>query len=221
MIVVVGTSGWRASEPSAPAGRACGIALSAARAGARVQLVGRIGDDANGDALLIALARDGVGHAAMLRDPARATPIMEPAPSEDEPVPDAPGPAAREPVMAPGAAPAPAPRLEPEDVSLGLRYLAGFDVVVATDDVPPEVLPVIVEAATYGGAHLVMLTAPDSEAPAATPDGSTVLAVPAEADDGAFAALVGTYAAAIDAGVAPAVAFAGAAAGVGWEATQP
>ena len=70
MIVVVGTPAWRPTEPAAPAGLACGIALAAAAHGAAVELVGRTGDDPAGDALLIALAHAGVGHVARLRDPA-------------------------------------------------------------------------------------------------------------------------------------------------------
>jgi hypothetical protein len=42
-----------------------------------VELIAKLGDDAAGDELLFALTRAGVGHAAMLRDPARATPVVQ------------------------------------------------------------------------------------------------------------------------------------------------
>src|SRR3954447_20614853 len=49
------------------------VALAAARTGAAVQVVGRTGDDPTADAVVLDLARGGVGHVALLRDPARAT----------------------------------------------------------------------------------------------------------------------------------------------------
>ncbi len=82
MIVIVGNPAWRAADPAVPAGRACEVAVAAAARGRRVELLGRAGDDAAGDALLLALAQAGVGHVAVLRDPARPTPIVEPAPEE-------------------------------------------------------------------------------------------------------------------------------------------
>jgi ribokinase len=209
MIVVVGNPAWHAAEPAAPAGRTCGIALAAARAGARVELVGRVGDDAAGDALLIALARAGVGHVAMLRDPARATPIVEPAAPEEE---------------APSADPAPAgtaidpdtaPRLEAADVALALGYLPAIDVLVVSDDVPPDVLPACLEGARFAGARPVLALRPGEDAPVDLPPDAIVLIAPEE-DGDAFAALLGRFAAALDAGGEPEAAFRAATAD-GWE----
>ena len=76
MIVVVGGLGWRQGDPAGPAGRACEVALAAAAAGARVEIVARAGDDATGDALMLALSRAGIGHVAVLRDPSHPTPIL-------------------------------------------------------------------------------------------------------------------------------------------------
>ena len=73
MIVVVGVPAWDGSMKGGAAGRACEIALAAAAAGSGVELVGRTGDDDAGDALVLALAAGGVGHVALLRDPARPT----------------------------------------------------------------------------------------------------------------------------------------------------
>ena len=83
VIVVVGTPAWRAAEPAGPDGRACRVALAAAERGAAVELIGRAGDDPAGDAMLLALARAHVGHVALLRDPARPTPILAAA-TDDE-----------------------------------------------------------------------------------------------------------------------------------------
>jgi len=222
VIVVIGNPAWRAVEPAAPGGRACEIAMSAARRGARVELVGRTGDDAAGDALLLALSRAGVGHVAMLRDPARSTPLVEPV-AEDGGRDDAGIESGVDPVLAarpvtPAAATA--PRLESADVSLGLRYLAAFEVLVVVDDVPEDAVPVAVEAAGYADAHLVVLVGAAGPTPALLPASATVLAAP-EADDGAFAELVGAYAAALDRGTAPEAAFAAATGDGGWEPLEP
>ena len=63
-------------------------------------------------------------------------------------------------------------------------------------------VPVAVEAAGFAGAHLVLLVSGDPSSGAAAltlPPDATVLAVPAD-DEGAFATLVGAYAAALDFG---------------------
>ncbi len=211
MIAVVGVPAWRETEPAGPAGRCSEIALAAAAKDARVELVGRAGDDPAGDALLIALARAGVGHAAMLRDPARRTPVVTTPPEADRAVlGDEPLPPAVSPVGSGG------PRLDVADVALGLGYVTDFRVLVVADDVPADALPAAIDAAAFAGAHLVVLVPPDGSIPAAVPSGATVLAVPGEADDGAFGAFVGAYAAALDAGAVPAEAFAAAVGDNGW-----
>ena len=104
------------------------------------------------------------------------------------------------------------PVLDAADVSLGLQYLTAFGVLVVTDDVAAPAVPVAVEAAGFAGAHLVLLVSGDPSSGAAAltlPPDATVLAVPAD-DEGAFATLVGAYAAALDFGAEPAAAFAGA-----------
>ena len=219
MIVVVGNLVWRPAEPAGPDGSAARIALAAAGRGARVEIVGRAGDDPTGDALLLALATAGVGHVAVLRDPARPTAVVASPVAPDSPADedgavgelgaDAPVPATPVVVSA-------GPVLEPADVALGLRYLAEFDVLVIVGDVPRDAVPVAVEAAGYAGARLVLVVQPGTAAPDDLPPEATVLAAPDADPDGAFAALVGAYAAALDAGEAPAAAFATAAAG--WEA---
>jgi ribokinase len=218
MIVVVGVPSWRSAAPPGPAGRAASIAIAAAAAGARVELVGRAGDDDAGDRLLLALAQAGVGHVAVLRDPARPTPIdTSPSavvePSLDLAV-DQPGPGEDEDAH---PDPGPGPVLDAADVALGLRYLTEFAVLVLGDDVPAVAVPAAAEAATYASAHLVVLVAPGARVPEGLPSTATALAAPGSDPDGAFARLVGTYAAALDRGEDPAAAFRHAAAGAGWE----
>ncbi|HEY6571240.1 MAG TPA: hypothetical protein VIZ22_13170 [Candidatus Limnocylindrales bacterium] len=211
MIVIVGGLAWRLGDEPAPAGRACEIALAAAALGARVEVVGRAGDDPTGDAVMLGLARAGIGHVAVLRDPSRPTPVIEAlAATDDEPGGDQSGPA-------PAAI---GPALDAADVSLGLQYLTAFGVLVVTDDVPSAAIPVAIESAGFTGAHLILLTAADADPPDVSGQ-ATILAAPDEADDGAFARLVGTYAAGLDHGAEPARAFAAAVDASGWEALEP
>jgi hypothetical protein len=63
MIAVIGDLGRRGASSTA----AANVAASAAAAGSRVQAVGVVAPDSSGDAVLLALARVGVEHAAILR----------------------------------------------------------------------------------------------------------------------------------------------------------
>src|SRR4029453_11268758 len=76
IVVVGGPLLGRSQDGPQPAGLSGSIAAAAATAGSTVELVGRVGEDADGEALVLALARAGVGHVALLRDPARATPVV-------------------------------------------------------------------------------------------------------------------------------------------------
>ena len=148
---------------------------------------------------MIALARAGVGHAAILRDPARGTPRLA-VPADPEALADDPSPAGATNAVA-------APRLEPADVSLALSYLTAFAVLVVTDDVPPDVLPAALDGAGFAGAHVVLLLAPGSQPPEGLGAAATVLAVPGEGDEGAFATVIGVYAEGLAAGLEPGTAF--------------
>ncbi len=69
MIVVIGALLARETESGiVAAGRAATVARVAASAGADVQLVGKVGEGAAGDAVLLSLAQARVGHVAVLRD---------------------------------------------------------------------------------------------------------------------------------------------------------
>ncbi len=187
MIVVVGRPGLDGvGQLTRPAAR---IALAAAEAGSTVELVGAVGDDADGEAAVLELGRNGIGHAALLRDPGGATP--------------------RE----PGSSPL--PRLDAADVALGLSYLAECQVLVVAEPVAEAALNAALDAAAYHRAALVVLTDGQRRA-AALPADATVLDLPDE-DSGAFALLVGIYAARLDAGDGPASAWQNALAGSGWE----
>lgn len=207
---------------AAPAGRACSIALAAANRGARVELVGRVGEDAAGEALLLALARAGVGHAAVLRDPVHPTPVVAPAPPDDA---DQEGDEDVSPLGEAGPAvppPPDGPRLEGADVDLAIRYLEPSGVMVVADDVPADALAAAVEAGRYAGTRLVVLLAGSGPGagtvPSGLPEDATVLVAPDADDEDAFARLVGAYAAALDGGADASAAFEAAAA-EGWEAS--
>ncbi len=186
--------------------------MAAAARGCAVELVGRTGDDPQGDALLLALGRVGVGHAALLRDPTHATPVTVAPVVRDDAL------AVEDDDEVTATITAGGPPLQPADVALGLRYLTTFAVLVVTDDVPADALPVAVEAAAFAGAHLVVLVASGEIPPGDLPASATVLAAPDGTDDGEFGALVGAYAAALDQGADPADAFRSATGDAGWEA---
>jgi hypothetical protein len=213
VIVVIG-SPVIAVDPATGAiairGLASRVALAAAAADRSVQLVGRVGDDPAGDAALLALAAGGVGHAAVLRDAAHATPAVEDsvADADDEPFPadDVPN------RQTPGLP------LEAADVQLALRYLTDFQVVVLAGPLDASTTETALEAAGFAGAHVIRLDG-GSIAAAATTAGTpaadlavTQLEPPAK-DEPAFADLVGHYAAGLDSGRTPGEAFAAAAAG--------
>jgi hypothetical protein len=230
MLAVIGspslTLGRTPGAAGEAGGLAAGIAQAAAATGADVQLIGKVGDDPAGDAVLLALARAGVGHLAVLRDAGQATPTTPPTgieldPDDVEPftallleveTTDAGGPnrGDTEPAGGPGLP------LEPADVSLGLRYLRDFRVLVAADPLDQASAAVVVDAAAFADAVLVVI-APRGQPGPAGPGSAIVLEAPIADPDGAFAALVGRFAAALDRGIDPAAAFRDATAEGGWE----
>ena len=218
MIVVIGSPSVRPGDPgqpSAAAGRPIDVARGAADAGSIVQLVGKIGDDPAGDALLLALAAAGIGHAAILRDPARSTPVAPPPDPEFEAfLPDdldlaaADGPDA--------AAPDARPMIDGGDLDLALRYLPDHRVVVIAEAVERDALEVVVADCSYVGAALVLILDPGGQA-AALPAGATVFESPESDPDGLFGRTVGRYAAARDQGIGEVEALAQATTGAGWQ----
>ncbi len=214
MIVVVGSPVGRIEAGTTRAGgRAARIALAAAGSGRPVQVIGRIGDDSTADAVVLDLAQQGVGHVALLRDVSHPTPLEA---SADDPldIDDLPP---ADPIREVDGLP-----VDAADVTLGLRYLTGFEVVVLANGSG--------RSARLGGLgcremgrgafgpragsrsrrHLRICRRTPSafEAPEADPDG-------------AFAALVARFAVGLDAGTDADAAFRASVEADGWTVTQP
>jgi hypothetical protein len=110
------------------------------------------------------------------------------------------------------------PQLEAADVELALRYLTECRVLVIADSLDEATLAAAIDGTRYHQAALVVAaTQPQLPDDAAIPEHSTVLDAPDE-DDGAFAGLVGRYAAQLDAGRESADAWRDALEATGWEA---
>jgi sugar/nucleoside kinase (ribokinase family) len=210
MIVVLGRPRVYRPEPDgdlAPGGLAVELALAAARAGAEVELVGAIGDDPEGDRIVVELGRGGVGHAALMRDPATRTPLVTQARD------------AR-----------PLPRLDAADVDLGLRYMPECRVLVISAELDPAALAAAQEAAEFHSAAVVMVANAGTvdaellgdavtllERPATEDDEAVDDAIVVAADDADFGAFVAEYAVRLDRGEPPAQAFAAALGDSAWE----
>ncbi|MEA2675868.1 MAG: hypothetical protein QOJ81_9 [Chloroflexota bacterium] len=106
--------------------------------------------------------------------------------------------------------------LDRGDVELGLRYVPECRVLVAAEPLEPDALAATIEAATYHGAALICVIPADAVAPTDLPETATVLELPDE-DDGAFAKLVGAYAAGLASGAAATEAWRAAVEQTGWE----
>jgi hypothetical protein len=208
VIVVVGSprASASANPPVAAAGLAADIAAAAAAAGAGVQIVGRVGEDAAGDAIVLDLARRSVGHVAVLRDAGRSTAEMWALPVAELGVEADPGPVSDGESLR--------PTLEAADIELALSYLTEYAVIVVAEPLAAAALRVVADATAWSGARLVVVGAPDDLT--GLPDDATVFAPPDDGDpDGAFAAMVGAYAAGLDRGDDPKAAFAAATSAVG------
>ena len=227
MIVVIGSPiGRIADRAIAAGGSASRVALAAAAAGRVVQLVGRTGDDPTAEAVVLDLARGGVGHVALLRDASRVTPL-EPEPAidlEPDDLDDESTSPAGEDAAATPAGPDPVgspPPLDAADVDLGLRYLTDFAVVVLAEPAGPEVIRVVADAARWAEARLVLMVAAGRSVPDGLPADGIVFEAPDSDPDGVFATLVGDFAAALDDGAEPEDAFRASVASDGWsEATE-
>lgn len=106
------------------------VARNLIRQGEQVELIGRIGADREGDELTLSLARDGIGHVALMRDAAQITPI---------------GSSAR------------GIELDYGDVQLGLRYLTNFTAVLLLGPTSRTFVQSVADEAAYCGAHLIVV----------------------------------------------------------------
>jgi hypothetical protein len=234
VIVVLGRPTVHRPEPDgelAPGGLSTAVARWLAGAGAKVELAGSIGDDPEGDRVIVELGRAGIGHAAVLRDPSAHTPSTGLEPAGTPPI--------------TGRA---MPRLEAADVELALGYLAECRVLVVADSLDPDALSAALRAAEYHGASVVIVADPGEVDPEDLGDRVTLLERPSlDADDGdvlevvaeeaaedledalspapsegeeaetAFAAFVAEYALRLDRGEPPARAFEAALGDSAWE----
>lgn len=188
MIAVIGIPRLRGEATDADvAGLAASIAAAAAAADSRVELVGKIGDDAAGDAALLALSRRGIGHVATLRDPARGTPVVQD--GDDDP----------DDQTGAGAAAERAPVLDAGDVGLALRYLPELGVIV-TVHVAPEVVEEAASAAGWARTTLIVVVEPGAAPPEGLPPDALALAADEVDELGGVGAAIGRYAAALDQG---------------------
>jgi hypothetical protein len=207
VIVVIGNPVLVGGEPRPRAGGLpASIAIAAAEAGADVQLVGKAGDDPAGEAALLDLGARGVGHVALLRDPSVPTPAIAGDEADEDVFEDCEGDA-----QEPGSAIA-GPTLEPADIELALSYLPDYRVLVVADPLGAAALAVVEAAIRWSGAALVVVVPAGSLPPQVE---ATVLEAPEQGTVGAFGAVVGRYAAALDRGEEPAEAFASASSSIG------
>ena len=184
MIVVIGAMSLRGDEPSGLAAR---TAAAAAKEGSRVELISKVGDDPTGDALLLALARAGVGHVAVLRDTAFPT---ERSPELDDVALD----------TGPGSPRDRRPTLDAADVGLALRYLGDYRVAVVVNP-SPDVLAEAIAATRWMGARLAVVLESESAPPKGLAGDAVVIeADPDQPDATGLADVLGRYAAALDRG---------------------
>ena len=167
------------------------VARQIAATGTQVELVGSVGDDVDGEEVALALGRAEVGHAALLRDPAGVTPRA-------------------------GGPGGPLPRLDREDVALGLSYLVECSALVVAESLPADVMQECAGAATYHSAPLIAVVDPGQPAPTGLPADATVLERPSSADS-PFSQLVASYAVAVSGGASPEQAWATAVRRSGFE----
>jgi hypothetical protein len=207
MIIVIGSVALLGGSDSVPHGVAAGVALAAATLGRSVQFVGKVGEDDAGDAVVLALAKERVGHVAVLREAGRATVVVQPG---GDPAIDA--------EAAADAAPGEGPALEAADVDLALRYLTDFSVIVLVDATDDATARVVGDAAAWSGARLIVVVPLGAAVPDGLPGDAIVFEAPDVDPDGAFANLVGAFAAALDGGDEPGDAFRSTVAAEGWTA---
>lgn len=216
VIVVIGPPLYRATDRGRQAaGLAARIGLAAASAGRSVQLIGKTGEDPEGDAVLLALTHGGVGHVAVLRDAGVATPrAAEPidldrvgSTSEQATEDAAPGAASSVPDV---------PVLDAADIDLALRYLTDFSVLVLAVPADEAIARVASAAAGWADARLIVVVPAGGAVPEGLPSDAIVFESPDADADGAFAGLVGGFAAALDDGSDPVTAFEASVTEAGW-----
>jgi hypothetical protein len=113
-----------------------------------------------------------------------------------------------------------APPLDAGDIDLALRYLSELGVLVVADPIDDDTLRVVVDAASWASAQLIIVLPSGSRPPNGVPDDAIIFEAPSEHPDGAFATLVGSFAAALDDGDEAVHAFQEAVAIEGWTPSE-
>ncbi|HLZ72173.1 MAG TPA: ribokinase [Dehalococcoidia bacterium] len=128
-------------------GKGCNQAIAAARAGARVGMLGRLGADAYGDDFLAALAEEGIVDAGIVRDSDEGTGIALPIldSSGENMI-----------VVAPRAN----MRLRPADIEAGADLLSGARVLLLQMEVPLDASLAAATITHAGGGTVVWNVAP-------------------------------------------------------------
>lgn len=150
----VGETVGEARFATFPGGKGANQAVAAARLGAEVAMIGRVGDDAYGAALRQGLIRDGVATAHIGTDPTRASGVALIAV-------DAKG--ANTIIVAPGANAA----LSPADVDGARDVIAAADVLLMQFETPIDASIRAAEIARAAGVTTLLNPAPARSVPAA------------------------------------------------------
>ncbi|MBJ7597189.1 MAG: ribokinase [Candidatus Nephthysia bennettiae] len=147
-----------------PGGKGANQAVAAARLGAEVRMVGRVGSDAHGEELIRGLVEDGVEVSAVTRDseePSGAALIVVAAGGQNMIT------------LAPGAN----GRVGEEEVEALVRGLARGDVVVLQLEVPLQAVLSAAERARRAGARVLLNAAPSTPLAGQPPPPTDLLVV--------------------------------------------
>lgn len=136
----------------APGGKGANQAVAAARLGAEVAFIGRIGADERGQTILAALRDERVDVCEVTVDAVTATGVALVMIAAD---------GQKQIMTAPGAN----HRLTPEDIGRAGRYLANATVVLLQLELPPAVVETAARLARAAGARVVLDPAPARELP--------------------------------------------------------
>ncbi len=201
-----------------PAGRSVGVAQAVHQAGGEVQLVGKVGEDLAGDAIVLELGRRGIGHAALARAGSGLTPKGTIAPTDVDAEPDPRAPGAddgatdEEPAGQP-ALPEGLP-LDAADLKVALGYLPDIGAIVVATPLADDAAKVVAEAAAYHDAPLVSVVEPSGRTP---PAFANAIVLEASASEQSFDRLVGAFAVRLASGANASDALREVAAEAGWE----